>query len=47
MVVSMLASGQINLKPIISRVAWLEDWKDCFDGMHNGNYVKTVLQPKA
>lgn len=45
MVVSMLASGQINLKPIISRVAWLEDWKDCFDGMHNGNYVKTVLQP--
>lgn len=47
MVVSMLASGQINLKPIISRVAYLEDWKDCFDGMHNGNYVKTVLQPKA
>jgi L-iditol 2-dehydrogenase len=47
MVVSMLASGQINLKPIISRVAYLEDWKDCFDGMHNGNYVKTVLQPKV
>lgn len=47
MVVSMLSSGQINLKPIISRVAFLEDWKDCFDGMHNGNYVKTVLQPKA
>jgi L-iditol 2-dehydrogenase len=46
MVVSMLASGQINLKPIISRVAGLEDWKDCFDGMHNGKYVKTVLQPE-
>ncbi|MDX2034439.1 MAG: zinc-binding dehydrogenase [Blastocatellia bacterium] len=45
MVVSMLASGQINLHPIISRVAFLEDWKDCFDGMHNGNYVKAVLQP--
>src|SRR6185369_15741631 len=45
MVVSMLASGQINLKPIISRVAYLEDWKDCFDGMHNGDYVKTVLTP--
>jgi threonine dehydrogenase-like Zn-dependent dehydrogenase len=45
MVVSMLASGQINLKPIISRVAGLEDWQDCFDGMHNGNYVKTVLKP--
>lgn len=46
MVVSMLASEQINLKPIISRVAGLEDWKDCFDGMYDGNYVKTVLQPK-
>lgn len=45
MVVSMLSSGQINLKPIISRVAYLEDWKDCFDGMHDGKYVKTVLQP--
>jgi len=43
----MLASGQINLNPIISRVAGLEDWRDCFDGMHNGNYVKTVLQPGA
>ncbi|MGH9843725.1 MAG: zinc-binding dehydrogenase [Blastocatellia bacterium] len=46
MVVSMLASGQINLKPIVSRVAGLSDWKDCFDGMHNGSYVKTVLQPR-
>lgn len=46
MVVSMLASGQINLKPIISRVAFLEDWKDCFDGMYGGKYVKAVLQPK-
>jgi L-iditol 2-dehydrogenase len=47
MVVSMLASGQINLKPIISRVAGLADWQDCFDGMHNGKYVKTVLAPNA
>ncbi|MFN8002997.1 MAG: zinc-binding dehydrogenase [Acidobacteriota bacterium] len=47
MVVSMLASGQINLEPIISRVAYLEDWKDCFDGMHDGKYVKAVLQPKS
>jgi alcohol dehydrogenase/L-iditol 2-dehydrogenase len=47
MVVSMLASGQINLKPIISRVAGLEDWRDCFDGMRDGDYVKTVLQPEV
>lgn len=44
-VVSMLASGQINLQPVISRVAGLEDWKDCFDGMHDGAYVKSVLRP--
>jgi alcohol dehydrogenase/L-iditol 2-dehydrogenase len=47
MVVSMLASGQINLKPIISRVARLEEWQDCFDGMSDGSYVKAVLQPEA
>lgn len=47
MVVSMLASEQINLKPIISRVAGLEEWQDCFDGMHDGKYVKAVLQPQA
>ncbi|MFN0122185.1 MAG: zinc-binding dehydrogenase [Blastocatellia bacterium] len=45
MVVSMLASGQINLGPIISQNAGLESWQDCFDGMHNGKYVKAVLTP--
>lgn len=44
-VVSMLASGQINLQPVISRIGGLEDWKDCFDGMHEGNYVKSVIRP--
>jgi L-iditol 2-dehydrogenase len=46
-VVAMLAAGQINLKPVISRVAGLEDWQRCFDGMHDGNYVKAVLQPET
>lgn len=45
-VVAMLASEQINLKPVISRVAGLEDWQGCFEGMHNGSYVKTVLHPQ-
>lgn len=45
MVVSMLASGQIDLEPIISQVAPIQDWKDCFDGMDNGKYVKAVLTP--
>jgi alcohol dehydrogenase/L-iditol 2-dehydrogenase len=44
-VVSMLSAGQINLRPIISQVAGLDQWKDCFDGMYTGKYVKAVLQP--
>ena len=44
-VVKLLAAGQINLDPIVSRVSALEGWRDCFDGMHTGRYVKAVLQP--
>jgi alcohol dehydrogenase/L-iditol 2-dehydrogenase len=44
-VVAMLSAGQINLRPIISQVAALDQWKDCFDGMYTGKYVKAVLQP--
>jgi len=46
-VVAMLASGQIDLGPVVSRVAGLGDWKDCFDGMHDGTYVKAVLDPSG
>jgi alcohol dehydrogenase/L-iditol 2-dehydrogenase len=42
-VVSMLAARQINLEPVISRVAGLEEWRGCFDGMYNGEYVKAVM----
>lgn len=45
-VVALLAAGHINLEPIISRVAPLADWQECFDGMHTGQYVKAVLQPQ-
>jgi alcohol dehydrogenase/L-iditol 2-dehydrogenase len=44
-VLGMLASGQINLDPILNRVAPLEEWKDCFDAMHRGDLVKAVLKP--
>ena len=44
-VISMLSAGQINLEPIISQVAPLEQWQTCFDGMHSGRYVKAVLRP--
>ncbi len=44
-VISMLASRQISLKPIISRVTSLLDWEDCFHRMHDGELVKAVLKP--
>ena len=44
-VVAMLSARQIDLDPIISQVAALDRWKECFDGMHTGKYVKAVLRP--
>ena len=44
-VIGMLASGQIDLAPIISHVAPLQDWRACFEAMHSGEFVKAVLVP--
>lgn len=44
-VISMIVSGQINLDPIMTRVAALPDWLECFEKMHAGEYVKAVLTP--
>lgn len=44
-VIAMLASGQINLDPILNRVAPLGEWQSCFDGMQSGDLVKAVLVP--
>ncbi len=44
-VISMIVSGQIDLDPVISRVAPLEDWQECFEKMEEGEYVKAVLTP--
>jgi alcohol dehydrogenase/L-iditol 2-dehydrogenase len=44
-VLSMLASGQINLDLIISRIAPLTEWHTCFEKMEQGEFVKAVLVP--
>jgi alcohol dehydrogenase/L-iditol 2-dehydrogenase len=44
-VLSMIASGQINLDLIVSRVAPLSDWHVCFEKMEKGEFVKAVLVP--
>ena len=44
-VVSMLANGQINVDPILNRVAPLTEWRGCFEAMESGEIVKAVLKP--
>ena len=44
-VLSLLASGKIDLDPILNRVSPITEWKDVFDQMHSGNIVKGVLKP--
>ena len=44
-VLSMMASGQLDVKPLISKTAPLQNWQECFEKMHQGEYVKAVLLP--
>lgn len=46
-VIRMLAEGQIDLDPVIDRVAALDEWHDCFAKMHDKEYVKAVLTPSV
>jgi L-iditol 2-dehydrogenase len=46
-ILSMMASGQLDIKPLISKTAGLEQWQECFEKMHQGEYVKAVLLPSA
>jgi len=44
-VLMLLASGRIDLDPILNRVAPLEEWQKTFGEMHSGKIVKGVLKP--
>jgi alcohol dehydrogenase/L-iditol 2-dehydrogenase len=44
-VLRLLGSGQLDVTPVISRVAPLADWRACFDGMAGGELIKAVLRP--
>ncbi|HZQ50661.1 MAG TPA: zinc-binding dehydrogenase [Bryobacteraceae bacterium] len=44
-VISMIDSGQLDLDPVISRVAGLGEWLNCFEKMERGEYIKAVLKP--
>jgi L-iditol 2-dehydrogenase len=44
-VLRLLAAGHLDVRPVVSRVAPLGDWRACFDGMAEGTLLKAVLKP--
>ncbi len=46
-VIRMIATDQLKLEPVMSRIARLEDWDECFENMHAGEYVKAILKPNG
>ena len=45
-VIALLASGQLNIKPIIGGVWPITQWHEAFEKMHQGEVVKSVLKPE-
>lgn len=44
-VLALLASGQLDVKPIIGGVWPVTEWHTAFEKMHKGEVVKSVLKP--
>ncbi len=44
-VIALLASGALNVKPIIGGVWPITEWHEAFEKMHTGQVVKSVLKP--
>ncbi len=44
-VIGLLASGALDVKPIIGGVWSLDKWHEAFDKMHHGEVVKSVIKP--
>jgi alcohol dehydrogenase/L-iditol 2-dehydrogenase len=44
-VLALMASGMLNVQPIIGGVWTLDDWHEAFEKMHHGEVVKSVLKP--
>lgn len=44
-VIALLASGQLDVEPIIGGIWSLDDWHEAFETMHSGTIVKAVLKP--
>lgn len=44
-VLFLLASGKIDLNPLLNRISPLSEWREAFEEMHSGAIVKGVLKP--
>lgn len=44
-VIGLLASGQLNVGPLVGHESDLSGWKVAFEGMHRGDVAKAVLRP--
>ncbi|MEO6874831.1 MAG: zinc-binding dehydrogenase [Opitutaceae bacterium] len=44
-VLALLASGQLDVRPIIGGIWPLDAWQEAFEKMHSGQIVKAVLLP--
>ncbi len=44
-VLALLASGQLNVQPIIGGVWPITEWHTAFEKMHKGEVIKSVLKP--
>lgn len=44
-VLALLASGQLDVRPILGGIWTLEAWHEAFEKMHSGQIVKAVLKP--
>jgi alcohol dehydrogenase/L-iditol 2-dehydrogenase len=40
-----MATGQLDVKPIVGGVWPLAEWHDAFEKMHSGEIAKAVLRP--
>lgn len=46
-VIALLASGQLDVEPIIGGIWPLEQWREAFETMHSGVIAKAVLEPQG
>ncbi len=44
-IIRLLATGQLDVKPIMGGVWPLTQWREAFEKMHSGEIAKAVLKP--